>query len=166
MYTESQCKIYFLSWITLKSESDSGREIQQGPHQCYAPGVWGARLGLLLPCGELEGMCPLADLALSMILRENEIGRWGFRFSNLSPVGFFLFIKVIHDKRSCQISGPRKKIGMEEWDGAPGLKGKVAMGRWAYSRSLLIQSGCGGEGGGSQTLEREVFILAYLSRGR
>lgn len=58
-----------------KCESDSGREIQQGPHQCYALGVWGARLGLLLLCGELEGICPLADVTLSMILSENEIGR-------------------------------------------------------------------------------------------
>lgn len=74
MYTASQCEIYFLSWITLKSERDGGREIQ-GPHPCYALGVWGAKLGLLLLCGELEGMCPLADLTLSMILRENEIGR-------------------------------------------------------------------------------------------
>lgn len=58
-----------------KGESDSGREIQQGPHHCYTLEVWGARLGLLLLCGELEGICPLADLTLSMILSENETGR-------------------------------------------------------------------------------------------
>lgn len=76
MYTESQCKMYFLSWITFKSVKVTVVEkSNKDPHQCYALGVWGARLGLLLLCGELEGICPLADLTLSMILSENEIGR-------------------------------------------------------------------------------------------
>ena len=60
-----------------KFESYGCRKIQQGPHACYALEVWAAGLGscrLLVLCGELEGICPLVDLTLSMTLREMRSG--------------------------------------------------------------------------------------------
>lgn len=85
------------------------------------------KAGALAALQELEGSSS-ADLTLSMILREMRSGDEDSAKSH--SVGFFLFIKVIHDKKSCQISGPRKKIARRvRWSPRPqGEGGNGKMG--------------------------------------